>query len=187
MYFWDSEYPFFQNTIFYKFMRALNLLDNFWYSVPNYNKDIIFKANQLNGFTSPTFCYIHLLLPHSPYNMDENGKILPQEELNHSKGYLKQILGLNKHLLIILDSIIQKDNNAIIILMGDHGSRILSGKSFLNESFDNFLAYYNLQPPDGRNNSISPVNIFRVVFKQISTSTINLLPHKEFNSLKGNE
>ena len=90
-------------------------------------KDIVLKIN-----STPVFIWAHLLIPHSPFYRDENGKvnekiisnpsISPPEEV--SQEYKKYVFYGNNIVLDILKKIPEWKNKTIVI-SGDHGARML--------------------------------------------------------------
>jgi len=131
----------------------------------------------------PTFTFSHILIPHVPYVFSADGTILtdpgyysgdmagPVNEEYLQKGYTGEIAFLNSRLVTILAEILdQSDTPPIIVLMGDHGVRDANRAK-------NFFAVYL---PDGAEKvlypSITPVNIFRIIFDQYFGTSYGLLP-----------
>ena len=131
----------------------------------------------------PTFTFSHILIPHVPYVFGADGTILtdpgyysgdmagPVNEEYLQKGYTGEIAFLNSRLVTILAEILdQSDTPPIIVLMGDHGVRDANRAK-------NFFAVYL---PDGAEKvlypSITPVNIFRIIFDQYFGTSYGLLP-----------
>jgi hypothetical protein len=118
---------------------------------------------------SPKFVYAHLMTPHSPYCFDEGGKIIPwlqRKGVTDKFGYLEQLIGTNALILAVIDSVLQMSkDDPIIIVQGDHGSRMFSGEDGFLESHTILNAYHL---PKGGNDlvypTISPVNSFRLIF-----------------------
>jgi hypothetical protein len=118
---------------------------------------------------SPKFVYAHLMTPHFPYRFDEGGKIIPwlqQKGATDKSGYLEQLIGTNALILAVIDSVLElSKDDPIIIVQGDHGSRLFSGEEGFLESHTILNAYHL---PKGGNDllypTISPVNSFRLIF-----------------------
>ncbi len=83
----------------------------------------------------PTFSYIHLMSPHSPFVFDPDGNpTYPPDFWNeqrrypadlYQKGYVNQVQFLNKKMLQAIDTIVaNSETPPIIILQGDHGPRL---------------------------------------------------------------
>lgn len=147
------------------------------------------KVPQLKG---PKFIFAHIMCPHPPYILgtdDEEIKLVPMEpfELQRPK-YLKQLKALNTEVEILIDEILSKSKTPpIIILQGDHGSRLFCKDTetieCLKSSFSILNAYYF---PNGGDkllyDSISPVNTFRVIFNSYFGSDYELLIDQCFQS-----
>ena len=138
---------------------------------------------EIAGYRDPTFTFAHILIPHVPYVFGADGAILtdpgyyggdkagPVNEEYLQKGYTGEIAFLNSQLETILAQILeQSDTPPIIVLMGDHGVRD-------DNRPKNFFAVYL---PDGGEQalypSITPVNIFRIIFDKYYGTSYGLLP-----------
>jgi len=117
---------------------------------------------------NPKFVYAHLMITHAPHIFDSSSQVLQKinwDSLAFFKSYPYQVKYANKTLKELVEFIKTKSmRKTIIIILGDHGFRKLPA-SMLDYNFPNFCAIYF---PD-RNYSllydtISPVNIFKVVF-----------------------
>ncbi len=74
----------------------------------------------------PTFMICYLCFPHVPYVLTADGQ--PAEpkaayDCTDKQAYIGQLQYLNHRLEGIVDSIIENDPNAIVVLQGDHGAR----------------------------------------------------------------
>lgn len=126
----------------------------------------------------PQFVYGHFLITHGPHIFDSNGKLTPWQLHMPPmfKTYPAQIKYANKVMKEIVTRIRQNNRpNTIIIIEGDHGFRQLTG-SGPDIYLPNFSAIYF---PDKNYralyDSISPVNIFRVIFNQYFHQAFPLL------------
>ncbi|MBI3481982.1 MAG: sulfatase-like hydrolase/transferase [Bacteroidetes bacterium] len=122
----------------------------------------------------PRFFYAHILAPHPPFVIDENGNEInffdQSESFNNKIAYTKEVEGLNKLLLNSVDKIIKGSPNAIIIIMGDHGYRYLAGKSAEKESNTVFLAFRG--PNKDEIHSLnSSTQIFELVARSLNPET----------------
>jgi hypothetical protein len=76
---------------------------------------------------SPKFKFVHLMMPHPPYEYDESGKF--SHIVGKKAAYLSQLKYLNTEVLQTVSHIVAVEKeNAIIILQGDHGSREIKNK-----------------------------------------------------------
>ncbi len=135
------------------------------------------------AIAGPKFTYVHLFIPHAPFVFGPDGQIMTDPgyysgdragattEIYQLKGYVNQVQYIDKRIVPILQSVINKSKNPpIIILMGDHG---LENANRLTD----LLAYY--LPNNGSAKlypTISPVNTFRLIFDEYFGANYPLLP-----------
>ncbi|MDP4020434.1 MAG: hypothetical protein Q8P58_00090 [Candidatus Adlerbacteria bacterium] len=149
----------------------------------------------------PTFVFAHFLMPHSPYVFAADGAFVPNESLGfeeEKEGYLNQLIFLNTKVRPLVERILSESSSPpIIILQGDHGSRLerqegISEESpsfawFAEERLGNLNAYY-LPEKIARGmlyDTITPVNTFRIIFNVYFGQEHELLPDKQFLSWGG--
>jgi uncharacterized protein YggT (Ycf19 family) len=117
---------------------------------------------------SPLFIYAHFLLTHPPALVDKNGHILLNPHASREKGYLDQIYFANNKIKEIVNAIMARYKEPpIIIIQGDHGSRLLGGKVGYTESHTMFDAFY--LPEDdykGYSADMSPICSMRMILNQ---------------------
>jgi hypothetical protein len=146
-----------KNNKYYRIMSALDRLE----SLP-----------QVRG---PKFAYLHINALHPPYILSPKGQY---QATNSISGYKNSLTYMNSRMLQILPRLIQDSRvPPIIILMGDHG--IDPGKDI---RLNNFEAIY--LPGAGKQAiypSITPVNIFRVIFNTQFNGSYPLLKDTSYN------
>ncbi|MBA3317174.1 MAG: hypothetical protein H0T50_03675 [Gemmatimonadales bacterium] len=108
----------------------------------------------LPGGAEPVFAFAHVLKPHDPYVFDRDCAILGREkDLNDVAPYIEQLQCLNRMLLKTVGDILQRsDVPPIIILQGDHGTKLLGANGYSHpdevspaaarERFGAFGAYF---------------------------------------------
>ena len=126
----------------------------------------------------PYFVYAHFISPHEPFTNDAECDVFPRgRTLSRADGlgaFLEQILCLNRHLGALLDDLLARDPEAIVILSADHGARfspapetrladltqteILEMLGILNAIRVPETCRSHLHP------RIAPVNVMRLVF-----------------------
>ncbi len=118
-----------------------------------------------------TFAYIHIISPHPPFVFDAQGNpTYPPDFWNeqrlyppdlYQKGYVNQLQYLNTRLLQAVDVLLETSKTPpIIILLGDHGPwHQPRSKRLLN-----FTAVYFPEHSDTLYPTVTPVNLFRLVF-----------------------
>jgi hypothetical protein len=149
----------------------------------------------------PLFIFAHLTTPHEPYIFNANCSLRPPfwpsyyvvaDETPEKQAYVAQIQCLNRRLRSIVEHLIRDSPSPpVIILQSDHGH----GRMPLHipdldavtpdrvaERADVFAAYYLPGAMTGKivYDSISPVNVFRTVFRQYFQAQISLLPDKTY-------
>ena len=148
----------------------------------------------------PLFVFAHLTIPHEPYVFNADCSNRPpfwpsfyvvQDETPEKQAYIAQINCLNRRLKSIVEHLL-RDSPAppVILLQSDHGH----GRMPLHipdvdavtpdrvvERTDVFAAYH-LPGADGGivYDSITPVNLFRTVFRQYFQADLAPLPDKTY-------
>ena len=157
----------------------------------------------------PKFVYAHVLLPHVPFYLDDLGHyqqkiddrnpslssikdLVDKDPNNNTMGsseadsllkidYISHIKYTNKKCLETITNILKYGKRpSIIILMSDHGSRMLTNpiphSEAVKERYDNFCAiYYPNKDYSKLYDSITPINVMRQVLnKSINTKYYNL-------------
>ncbi len=153
----------------------------------------------------PKFVFTHILAPHPPFVFGPNGEAIdPKGPLNladasdllqeitraeYSRGYVAQLQYVNARVLEAVDTILrQSKHRPIIIIQGDHGSRMnLDWESLartdLREPFSILNAYYvpdkvRRDLPD----NVTPVNSFRIVLSDVFGAKYPPLPERNYYS-----
>ena len=144
------------------------------------------------GIEGPIFVYSHILAPHAPFAVNENGEILTEPVIKNKgeerkKRYLNQLIFVTKQTQEAVNEILSNSNEPpIIIIQSDHGSRISGKVSKLDEKriwYGNFNAFY--LPGYEKNvlfETITPVNTFRFIYKSYFNSSYPLLPDKAYSN-----
>jgi hypothetical protein len=138
------------------------------YQQSSYHLDLLEQIPEMPG---KKFVYAHLFVTHEPYVFTADGNFR-WPPIGDADGYRDQILFINKRMIQIVKTIIEKSSKPpIIILQGDHGWVWDERRN------RNLNAYYL---PDGGNAliypEISPVNTFRVVMNHYFGGKYELLP-----------
>ncbi|MDH7568894.1 MAG: hypothetical protein QHJ73_04850 [Armatimonadota bacterium] len=145
----------------------------------------------------PTFTFAHILVPHSPYVFDRNGRLLPSSTVaarTESENYLEQLrYATNAAAKLVSDIIARSENPPIILLQSDEGPfperyRVLQAAfdwrtatpDELRQKLGILNAYYLPGGPRGLYPTITPVNSFRVVFNRFFGTKLPLLPDRSY-------
>lgn len=129
------------------------------------------SIDEISKMPQPTFSYIHIISPHPPFVFDPEGNpTYPPDFWNeqrmypadlYQKGYLNQLQYLNTTLVQAIDTILaNSDTPPIIIIQGDHGPWLQPK----DKRLWTLTAIYFPEHQDVLYPTISPVNIFRLVF-----------------------
>ena len=155
-----------------------------------HRKRILYTLDQLpklRRYGKPLFVFAHVTIPHPPFVLDENGDPVhsqppimladgPQffasgaSTEEYIAGYTKQMTYLNARMRASIDDIIRTSPDAIMLVQGDHGSRLRLTDKLETTDVREAAGILNAYRLPGRNmqellsDRISPVNSFRVVF-----------------------
>jgi len=164
----------FLRTTAARYAKELGLVDPDYLLGVGFRDRFKFVFNSIDDVAKiqqPTFSYIHVISPHPPFVFDPNGNpTYPPDFWNdqrqyppdlYEKGYENQLQYLNKNMLEAIDTIMaDSETPPIIIIQGDHGPWMQP----TNKRFWNLTAIYFPDHNDKLYSTITPVNIFRLVF-----------------------
>ena len=165
------------------------------YPYTEHQENVLFALDELGTsvpkLSSPKLIYAHIISPHRPYFFDaEGGFIEPSSQFtlrdlgdldiaSKREGYRNQVAGINEKVLEMVRGIQENSETPpIIIIHADHGT----GDTF--EELMPILMAMNL-PEDGSMylyETISPVNIFRVIFNTYFNGEYEILEDTSFYS-----
>jgi hypothetical protein len=162
--------------------------------------------SEIPAYDGPKFVFSHITAPHPPFVFDGEGNpITPTYDFafvdgssfhgtreEYKQGYIDQVKYVNRQLEQVIDSILENSKNPpIIILMADHGSRLLTdfripANTCIHEAYSNFAAFY-LPGADGHiiPEDITPVNVFRIIFDEYFGAEFGLLENEYYFSSDG--
>jgi len=175
-----------------------------------HRRRILYSLDHLadwDGSDKPVFVLTHVVCPHPPFVFDASGNpSKTKTRYQHSDGshwyhsgegtvrdyrerYVGQLRFMNTKLRGTIDSILLRSKRpTIIVLQGDHGpGSMLDWHSVINtnmpEKMTTLLAYHFPDADFGLlYNEISPVNTYRVIFRQFFGETYELLEDRSFFS-----
>ncbi|MGI9457876.1 MAG: sulfatase-like hydrolase/transferase [Aeoliella sp.] len=140
----------------------------------------------------PTFVYAHFLVPHSPYVFDRDGSKISWTETRYGdpkESYIRQLEGTNKLILNTVDKILQdSDQVPIIILQADEGPYLSQETRKLDRKQQiltraRILSAFLLPELDDETavpENLTPVNTFRLIFREYFGADIELLPDQTY-------
>lgn len=133
------------------------------------------KIPEIKKIPGPKFVFIHLLCPHSPFVLDQNGgQVDVRNALNWKdpKYYRNQYIFISKKMDSVVNELLDtSSDNTVIIIQSDHGPRASDCVRQecldipIDDQFRIFNAYY--LSDDCKKylyQNISPVNSFRLIF-----------------------
>ena len=141
--------------------------------------------------TKPRFWYAHFFLPHGQFYRDSLGKLNPAEKILNVKYvtdkslYLSYLKYTNNIIKGLVKNIANKDPNAIVIIMSDHGFYDYNTKNENDPyNFDNIcFVKAPRNDPFFTNMHLSNVNFYRHLFNSqfgqnmpyLKDSTVNVI------------
>jgi hypothetical protein len=135
------------------------------------NFDSILKEMETENET-PKFVYGHILMPHTPYYFDKYGHPLKAPRFfaygaERDSLYLNQLIYTNAWIYELLKNINPNGNRPrVIVIEGDHGYRTPGIDSREKEFMNLNSFYFSDRDYSLLNDSVSPVNTFRIIFKK---------------------
>lgn len=163
----------------------------------------------------PTFALARIVSPHPPFLFKADGTPYEQpgatyhlvdgnvfhrdygDDADYVAGYTEQLRYLNRRLIDTVDAILAASPpnrpSPLIILQSDHGSGLNYDlyhveKTDLRERFGNLTAVRWPDPrsrPAALSDSVTPVNLFRIVFDGLFNADLPLLPDRCYYSTFG--
>jgi hypothetical protein len=158
----NSLFPVHQKLLTDKFFHNRLIKDIGWlfisgrFKIPFLRKKIAYKTDENNRdaaamlkqqvmqrTATPQFCYAHFLLPHAPYYRDSSGNL---NDLSYLKNiydkeiFLSYLKYTNSVIRPLIQTMVQHDPTAIMVIMSDHG--FLHSKT--NNSINNPLKFDNI-------------------------------------------
>jgi len=143
-------------------------------------------------FEEPVFVYWHILSPHQPWVFDSNGdpplqkvSFLLDDVKKRQTAYVNEMEFINKKVIESTEKLIsESENEPIIIILSDHGAKILDNE--LTDDEKNIIKYGNLMAFYLPNNvellpyETTPVNTFRLIFNSYFNGDYEILENKVF-------
>ena len=152
----------------------------------------------------PTFTFAHIICPHPPYVFKRDGSLNTSAKMADLGGFdnfnywhlsdqfVDQLIHFNKLVEEMIEKLLETSSEPpIIIVQGDHGTSYLGeegGGAKLSPSMPHsnermsilFACYAPKKVTDSLYDSISPVNISRVVLNECFGAEYELLPDRNY-------
>ena len=159
---------------------------------------LLYQLGQLQTLASlpgPKFVFVHLLAPHDPFVFGPDGEQLIRntpftlnadveyvEWPSFARGYSDQVTYLNRRILGAVDRILAESTQPpIVILQGDHGIPRLEipwQRLAILEAL-----YLPGVPPATLDQTMTPVNTFRLIAREYFGEAIELLENRSYDVL----
>jgi len=137
------------------------------------------KLDDLSYIQGPKFVFVHLIVPHPPYVFGPTGGPVEPAEVGTTKTqegasqYRDQVIYINSRMVELLPRIIENSSTPpIIVLLGDHGPTVASSP---RSRMSNLSAYLLPGVDSPAYPTITPVNIFRIIFNEYFGQDLELL------------
>jgi hypothetical protein len=169
----------------------VNLWEKRIYNTDKENNDlkILLTEKKTSSSNKQDFFYAHFFMPHPPYFYDKFNKLRPKKEVLEEvktaadpiEGYINNIYHTNSVINDLVFQIKRKENNnAIIMILGDHGYRKASGNP--GDYFSNFNAIFlpDHLKIDEYPKEITLVNQMRFIFNLLAEENQPFLKDKMF-------
>lgn len=153
--------------------------------------DTLAELREVPAIPGPTFTFVHLLVPHPPFMFDESGNVIPYVDdiaASYDKAaYAAQLSYVNGEVTRAVDYIVEhSDREPVVIVQGDHGPAL----TILTQTDEQVIQWERhgilnamLVPEEVRSDlypSISPVNTFRVLLRELVDADTPSLPDRSF-------
>lgn len=174
-----------------------NFLGTYFAQVDQYNQRVY--AQCLKDFSqknknTPEFVYAHLFMPHDPLLNRKDGTLRNYAEAFYdgrngkfAKSYVEYLQFANNRVSHLLDLIMKRKGEKIVLLVSDHGERFIQGK-MKGSPYNNFFAVYNSKKNyTGFNDTFPLINTFRVVLNTYFHQQLPMLDNKKLNVHTGRE
>lgn len=140
----------------------------------------------------PKFVFAHLVIPHSPFVFGPDGEYIniPYDadagniytEEDGRRGHTYAVNYINKRMLEILPRIIEDSKTPpIIVVAADHGSPT----GGMENAVRILAAFYAPAARSQFYETITPVNLFRILFDTYFNTNLGLLPDRSYYSAQG--
>ncbi|MEO6454288.1 MAG: sulfatase-like hydrolase/transferase [Ginsengibacter sp.] len=159
-------------------------------------KNVINILPKLANQPDKKFVFAHIMSPHPPFVFGKDGEdvnIISHATINRKIPFLNQVTYINREIISLLKKMIaiKNEREKVIILQGDHGSRVLptinkydKNQKWIMEQFGILNAvyrtdsnYFTLAKEFSKN---TPVNTFRKIFNSYFSSNIPVLPDRQY-------
>jgi len=137
------------------------------------------KLDELSYIQGPKFVFVHIIAPHPPYVFGPTGGPVEPAEVGTTKTqegashYRDQVIYISSRMMEIVPKIIANSATPpIIVIQGDHGPTVPSSRQ---ARMSNLSAFFLPGVNTQLYSTITPVNVFRIVFNAYFGQNLELL------------
>ncbi len=190
------------NMVFLQTTLLSPLVEEVWGDLLRGKMLYIFeKLPDLPYLDNNKFVFAHVMAPHPPYVFEADGsevknpKLEMVDEVYQDRlGYINQLNYINLQIIPVLEKVIENSKKPpIIILQSDHGpASILKHPSTWSEPYDPegvnermsilYAVYLPDKDYDDFNQTMTPVNTFRIIFNKYFNENLEPLPDRSYIS-----
>ena len=142
-------------------------------------------------FEEPVFVHWHIPAPHTPWVFDSNGdpplqrSSIMKDVKKRQMAYIGEMEFINKKVIENTKKLIsESDNEPIIIILSDHGTRVSDRENTEDEKniirYGNLMAFYLPYDVEQLVYETTPVNTFRLIFNSYFNGNYEILEDKVF-------
>lgn len=140
---------------------------------------VLDHLGDLSYIPGPKFVFAHIIAPHPPYVFGPTGGPVEAAEVGGTQTregasrYRDQAIYISNRILEVMPQIIASSATPpIIVIQGDHGPTVASSP---RSRMSNLQAYFLPGVQDAGYPTLTPVNIFRIVFNEYFGQDLELL------------
>lgn len=137
------------------------------------------KLDELSYIRGPKFVFAHVIAPHPPYVFGPTGGPVEPADVGTTKTqegashYRDQAVYISSRMQEIVPQIIANSTTPpIIIIQGDHGPTVASSP---RARMSNLSAFFLPGVETSMHSTITPINIFRIIFNEYFSQNLELL------------
>ena len=137
------------------------------------------KLDELSYIQGPKFVFVHVIAPHPPYVFGPTGGPVEPAEVGTTKTqeganqYRDQAIYISSRMQEIVPQILANSSTPpIIVIQGDHGPTVASSP---RSRMSNLSAFFLPGSGASVDSTITPVNIFRIIFNTYFGQNLELL------------
>jgi hypothetical protein len=140
---------------------------------------VLDQLDDLSYISGPKFVFAHIIAPHPPYVFGPTGGPVQSSDVGGTQTregasqYRDQAIYISNRILEVVPKIIASSTTPpVIVIQGDHGPTVASSP---RSRMSNLQAYFLPGVQDAGYPTLTPVNMFRIVFNEYFGQSLELL------------